>query len=1029
MKKDKLITSFFVFVLLINIASAITTYEETSSVSRIVGESPTEMLRQMQRNEIDLQHATYFGHNLILNEKISILNEQFKANKHVETGWMRRELDNKIPGFSTNELFLLETTGEPDTLYAKSKTLTFFDEKITPTHLQQWQLSFETNNPLMLWDSPYAGSYLPKEDTFVSRLVRDTTIIAPTSFNSPEFTKSFLCQLVNDKTIGQVFKEARNFHYNGGSKTSGDNLIGLVLQSYALYGNPRQVIKMDWNDADLEKIKKYCENFLENLAPDIDFLEQVGNYSKFRKHVVFEIPSYTIESNGNYSIINAENTFQNLEFGELVLPMAVRTTHFPLNTLITNFSVDYIGDYVDLTVNDLPSYEQELANRTCYTDNESHSIQFENSYTENSQDFIARITPVEIINCTEGRFRLYKKFNYSVDYIALSPVLIKSIVAPIVEPVNSIVNISIELLPLTSNVSNGSLAIFDENNNKLWEQETTTNITNYNASFLAPNKESLSTYSVEFIVNNETLNFDKFSLFSILLDVSADIPVHANSTQAINLNFYSYSADSFELRGKYYLTKGTQIIAEGNITKTISQGANQHQLVLSNLLREEQSYTLTFELNYLEQSKTLSYILSTNNVPILFADISKSYTENDTVAINYTAFDYDNDALNITINDSRFVNQDNAFFWKTNKGDEGNYSVKLTASDGLTQDTKTLSFSISKPPVLTFMKIESLSTIYTQGYYKIFEFVIFNDGFVTITDVQWQFDTGDANIISNNQNITSLSPGERTFVIVEYNYTNNGVYNVTAKASGMGQEPVTAQLSSSVNIGGLIIKRFDAISIIGTNAVFEVEAQNMLNEPIGSIRWTLATGDGSIINSTNSFMLASNETITLLLEYNYTSGSVYNPVFEITNGTYSNSKSMLINTTSPGILPTPVPANRTFPDVSKFLVKDSSGNSIAWFGDAGNIVIKGVLEQNSNYQEQPNDLFAMAKDGNVFFVIAQNGSMYIDGTLTEKFEGTLTSSNGVNNLGIYGSDGNLVGLVNTSGHIFLKETLTQNGNP
>ena len=71
----------------------------------------------------------------------------------------------------------------------------------------------------------------------------------------------------------------------------------------------------------------------------------------------------------------------------------------------------------------------------------------------------------------------------------------------------------------------------------------------------------------------------------------------------------------------------------------------------------------------------------------------------------------------------------------------------------------------------------------------------------------------------------------------------------------------------------------------------------------------------------------------------------------------------------------------------------------------------------------------MEENGNVFMVIARNGSMYIDGTLTENFAGTLTSPNGVNNLGIYGSDGQLVGLVNTTGYITLKGTLTQNGNP
>src|SRR3989338_2808583 len=470
MKMNKSIPSFLVFFFLINIASALTTYEETSTVSRIVGESPTEMLRQMQKGSIDIDHVTHFGytgdHSYL--EKQNILTHQFVDDRFTALpGWKTDDVDNRIDNLEHNELFILETEGKPDPLYAESIYWHTSDKDITPMHIKNWQLSFETNNPLMIWDSPYAGSYLPKEDTFVSRLVRDSTIIAPTSFNSPQFTKSFLCQLLDEKTIGEVFKDARNFHYNGGSASSSDNLIGLVLQSYALYGNPLQIVDMDWSESDKEKIRKYCNNFLENLAPNIEFLEQIGNYSKFRKHLVFEIPSYTIDQIENFSIINAENAFQNQEYGELVLPLAVRTTHFPTNTLITNFSLDHVWDSVDISVNTLPSYELDFVNRTCYEENKSYEANFENAYAENSLDFIARISPIEIKNCTQGTFRLYKKFNYSVDYIALSPILIKNIGVPILVPVSSIVNVSIELMPLTDMAVNGSLAIFDQNNNKL----------------------------------------------------------------------------------------------------------------------------------------------------------------------------------------------------------------------------------------------------------------------------------------------------------------------------------------------------------------------------------------------------------------------------------------------------------------------------------------------------------------------------------------------------------------------------------
>ena len=700
MKTNKTLPTLLLFLFIINIASAITTYEETSTVSRIVGESPTEMIRQMQRGSIDLDHATYFGDARLqdFNTKKSILDEQFGNDKYtIPSGWITNDLDNKINNIQENELILLETKGKVDSLYAVSPYQSkWSDKEVTPTHVKDWQLSFETNNPLLLWDSPYAGSYLPKEDTFVSRLVRDSTIIAPTSFNSPQFTKSFLCQLLDEKTIGEVFKDARNFHYNGGSASSSDNLIGLVLQSYALYGNPLQIVDMDWSESDKEKIRKYCNNFLENLAPNIEFLEQIGNYSKFRKHLVFEIPSYTIDQIENFSIINAENAFQNQEYGELVLPLAVRTTHFPTNTLITNFSLDHVWDSVDISVNTLPSYELDFVNRTCYEENKSYEANFENAYAENSLDFIARISPIEITNCTQGTFRLYKKFNYSVDYIALSPILIKNIGVPILVPVSSIVNVSIELMPLTDMAVNGSLAIFDQNNNKLWEEETTTNITDYNASFIAPSEEGMYTYSVEFMQDNETLNYDEFSLFTTILGPMASIPVSLNESPVIEINFYSYSGKNFDLKARYYLAHGNNILNEGNFTKTIGKGNNLHTVSFSGLTKEDQSYTLTLELNYLGQDRTISYLLTTNNVPFIYAVTQPIYLENDKVIINYTALDYEGDDLTVTINDSRFTQTNNAFEWQTTAEDAGTYDVLVTANDGILTDSQVVSVTVNQ---------------------------------------------------------------------------------------------------------------------------------------------------------------------------------------------------------------------------------------------------------------------------------------------------------------------------------------------
>ncbi|MFH2028577.1 MAG: hypothetical protein ABIJ08_05535, partial [Nanoarchaeota archaeon] len=651
----------------------------------------------------------------------------------IDGAWTTDDLNNEITNL--NELFILETDGNIDPLYARSKLMPLFDPGITPDDVKNWQDEFEQTYPLFVFDSPYAGSYLPKEDSFVSRLVRDSTIIAPTSFNSPQFTRSLLCQLANDIPIGQAFREARNFHYNGGSKTNSENYIGLVLQSYALYGNPEQMIDMGWSESDKEKIKKtYCKNYLENLAPNIEFLEQVGNYSKFRKHVVFEIPEYNIVDVGNFSIINATNTFQNLEYDELVLPMAVRTTHFPLNTMITNFSLDYVGDYEDLTINDLPSYEFEYVNRTCYYDNKSYDVEFDNAYKENTLDFIARIYPIEMINCTEGKVRLYKKFNYSIDYIALSPALIKDIIAPISKNINERIDVDIEIMQLTNESKNISIAIFDKNNDILYEIETTSNISNHTASFYASANEGLNRYSAEIIYENETAHYKEFYIYTTIIESKADIPTTISQNPNIDINLYSYYDENFDLNGKYYLIKDNVVIDEGIFTKSIDKGDNIQTISLTNLAKADQTYELTLETNYLNQKKTITYLLNTNNAPIINTQSKNRYYETDLIVINYSIIDYDDDLITVEINDtSRLTKQDGSFVWQTDYNDNGNYSIKITADDGYITTEKIINFEVIDviPPANFWGEIRYENGSTAEDNLSILVYI--NDSYITST--------------------------------------------------------------------------------------------------------------------------------------------------------------------------------------------------------------------------------------------------------------------------------------------------------
>ena len=112
---------------------------------------------------------------------------------------------------------------------------------------------------------------------------------------------------------------------------------------------------------------------------------------------------------------------------------------------------------------------------------------------------------------------------------------------------------------------------------------------------------------------------------------------------------------------------------------------------------------------------------------------------------------------------------------------------------------------------------------------------------------------------------------------------------------------------------------------------------------------------------------------------------------------------------------------------NKFFIKDNTGNNIAWFGDAGNIVLKGPLEQSSNFQRTSNFAFVIRNNANDVLIIENNGSMYIDGTLQEN-QATINSDINRNDFRIK-NNGTLMINVNETGYVFLKGTLTENGNP
>ncbi len=111
--------------------------------------------------------------------------------------------------------------------------------------------------------------------------------------------------------------------------------------------------------------------------------------------------------------------------------------------------------------------------------------------------------------------------------------------------------------------------------------------------------------------------------------------------------------------------------------------------------------------------KTVSVsVTHTNKAPVLERISDITVTEGDQVLITARATDPNDDTLSYTF--SQPITPDGT--WSTRKGDEGNYTITVTASDGSLSATRTLSVTVlakNQPPVLTILGTNTITI--TEG--------------------------------------------------------------------------------------------------------------------------------------------------------------------------------------------------------------------------------------------------------------------------------------------------------------------------
>lgn len=415
---------------------------------------------------------------------------------------------------------------------------------------------------------------------------------------------------------------------------------------------------------------------------------------------------------------------------------------------------------------------------------------------------------------------------------------------------------------------------------------------NYSSSGIDTNTNNLSEFlEINFTVTVKNANtfdiqteiYDQFNNFVRNVSASQSLSV-GNQTVSVRLNGSDIYAT--KISGPYVLSI-TKLIENSNI---IDKQFEPH--IISNL-----TYT-DFERPPLPDLKVImnASFNETTNITNVYVNVSNS-GESSAFNIfidlfNNETFSVINSTVLLNVNESQIYN-----FVVINTSNITLFTAIADFDNLVDESDESNNIAQNSQPQVVSLKIDSITTMYSNGTLKIFEFVIVNDGETTVTEIQWWFDTNDSYRINSTSNISSLAVNEKAFVYLHYNYSNEGSYNIKANATGLSQSTLASSTSSStIGVGDLTLTNFDDLNITETKVIFEIQAKNNLAENLTNVNWSLATGDGFVINSTQKFTsIKPNEVVFIYVNYDYGTSGTFNPIFSITNGTYADSESITIN--------------------------------------------------------------------------------------------------------------------------------------
>lgn len=682
---------------------------ESAAVGRIVGETPDEMRGQLVADDIKLDYATYYGDNGVIltddisraEDVISVVQKNFPGNNDahfVESlilgRWNWGDVKDSVGSWTKRSLFLLEAHGDVKEGVVTADSPAYFDETIS---LGDFNWNFK-DKPLVVFDSDYAGVNVPKRDSFVSVVAGNAVVIAPTAVPDENFVKVFACNLGKYKTLGETYTNARNNYYWQSNKPS-----GIALMSYELYGNPASLVSVP--DYDEAAISEHCGDFLKDyteasLSPalaasslsidsvDFDLRGEVA--LPLRESRKFSIAEHSLVGNGNFSVLVTDGTRLSSDDSDLVLPLASLVQSFPLKTVVTGVDNIKFSNPVDLVIPNLPSWYGGFVERECGYESRNASLETYHAVDGNRLELFTTIRPVEVVNCSEGRLRLYTEVGFDVNYFTYSPVLISDVQLPAAAAPGEELTANVTLANVIGGsfsgeltLSDGSRVVAEKPVEFSGENELFTTL-----QFGTGSEEGIMHYSLAFVQNGEEKTFYDFALRVRSMDLSLQAPITAGESGSVKLLVNNHLPDAVESAIQAYVIKGSEVMSQ-SVNVTLLPGINAFSLSYEQLSREDKTYDFLVNVPYGSGKASASTVLVTNHPPVLKRIEDLTVTEGEAVKLSPEATDVDGDDIEVTYSGEMESGE-----WQTELGDAGEYEVLVTASDGLLEDSQVVGVTV-----------------------------------------------------------------------------------------------------------------------------------------------------------------------------------------------------------------------------------------------------------------------------------------------------------------------------------------------